>query len=81
MRITDLPSLGPHARSHNIRKDVAQVLSQIGIAAERGSDPSDHIKAFKDFLGACAKELKRIESAKTRALVSKPDPQLSLDLI
>jgi hypothetical protein len=81
MRITDLPSLGPHARSHNIRKDVAQVLSQISIAAERGSDPAIHVKAFKDFLGACAKELKRIESVKSRALVSAPEPQLSLDLI
>lgn len=82
MRITDLPSLGPHARSHNIRRDVAQVLSQISVSASRGSDPTPHIKAFKEFLGACAKELRAIEKVEVRALVAdEPEPaQLSLSL-
>jgi hypothetical protein len=80
MRITDLPSLGPHARSHNIRKDVAQVLSQIGMSAQRGADPSMHIKAFKEFLGACARELKTIERIVPSALVSSAEAPKQLEL-
>jgi hypothetical protein len=86
MRITDLPSLGPHSRSHHIRRDVAQVLSQISTAASRGADPSTHVKAFREFLGACAKELKAIEKIEASPLyavvpdaVEPEDKQLSLD--
>lgn len=83
MRITDLPSLGPHARSHNIRRDVAQVLSQISTAASRGADPAVHVKAFKEFLGACARELRAIEKQVPSALVTREvapvQTELSLD--
>jgi hypothetical protein len=83
MRITDLPSLGPHSRSHQIRRDVAQVLSQISTATSRGADPAVHVKAFKEFLGACASELRKIEKQKPSALVSRDDvpaqTELSLD--
>lgn len=64
MRITDMPSLGAHARSHQIRRDLTHVLSSIGIAASRGVDVSDHVAAFRAVLAVCAKELKTISSGR-----------------
>lgn len=83
MRITDLPSISRHARGIGVRRDVAQILSSIGIAAERGVDVTEHIAMFRDFMATCSKELKRIKAAERRPLVSaeEADPQLSLDLI
>lgn len=82
MRITDLPSIGIHSRSHDIRRDVAAVLSSIGIAKSRGVDVSDHVARFKQFIGACAKELKAIQAVEPTSLTGKAAPvqtELSLE--
>jgi hypothetical protein len=81
MKITDMPSLGAFARAHNIRRDLATVLSSIETAHDRGSDVSDHLDNVKQL---AAHLLRFVKETKTKprggALVPAQPLQLPLDL-
>ena len=79
MKAVDVPSLGAFARSHNIRRDLAKVLSDIETAHARGSDVSDHLNAIKQ-LGACLLRFTKEVPKQPRSLAANEPVQLSLAL-
>ena len=61
MRSDDLPSLGAFPRGHNMRRDMANIISQLEITANRGSDNRDTIKGVQAFLVSALQATKAIK--------------------